>query len=182
MSSSLRAVLGTAAVLAALAASVSPGTAGASGVGVPVGDPLPDLVMAGLNGPDRRLSTFRGRPLLINVWASWCAPCRQEAASLERLTWQPSPVSFAVIGISTDDYRENALRWLAASNATISHYIDRQLQLERVLGAAQLPLTVFVDSDGRVLARIYGAQQWDSPEAKALIERTFTKRRGAGAR
>jgi thiol-disulfide isomerase/thioredoxin len=138
--------------------------------------------MSGLNGPDRKLSTYRGRPLLISVWASWCGPCRQEAASLERLAWQQSAVPFTVIGISTDDYRDKALRWLASSHATINHYIDRDLQLETVLGATQLPLTVFVDASGRVLGRVYGAREWDGPEAKALIDKTFSKPRAGVAR
>ncbi|MDH4060150.1 MAG: TlpA family protein disulfide reductase, partial [Aquincola sp.] len=139
------------AVMAPLAGAMLPRAASAAGTPVPIGEVLPDVVMTGLNGPDRRLSTYRGRPLLINVWASWCGPCRQETASLERLAWQASPVPFTVVGVSTDDYRDRALRWLAASNATINHYIDRRLELETMLGASQLPLTVLVDADGRVL-------------------------------
>jgi thiol-disulfide isomerase/thioredoxin len=54
---------------------------------VKVGQSLPDASMAGLNGPPRTLSSFRGHPLIINVWASWCTPCRAEAASLERFAW-----------------------------------------------------------------------------------------------
>jgi thiol-disulfide isomerase/thioredoxin len=182
MSSRLRLLLGTFTVLAAVASAGMPRPASAADAGVAVGEALPDVMMAGLNGPDRSLSAYRGRPLLINVWASWCAPCREEAASLERLAWQPAAVQFTVIGISTDDYRERALRWLAASNATISHYLDHDLQLEKLLGASQLPLTVFVDSDGRVLARIYGAKQWDGPAARGLIDKTFSKPRQVSAR
>ena len=52
---------------------------------VPVGGSLRDASLQGLNGPSRRLSTFRGKPLIINVWASWCVPCREEMASLKRL-------------------------------------------------------------------------------------------------
>ena len=117
---------------------------------VEIGQTLRDATLLGLNGPARRLSEFRGRPLIINVWASWCAPCRQEMASLERLAWQEHPAKFAVIGISTDDYPEKAQRLLKSTNATISHYIDRQLQMENMLGATHLPLTVLIDADGRV--------------------------------
>jgi thiol-disulfide isomerase/thioredoxin len=134
--------------------------------------------MKGLNGPDRNLSAYFERPLLINVWASWCGPCREEAASLERLAWLPTDVPFAVIGISTDDHRERALGWLAASRATISHYIDHQLQLETVLGASRLPLTVLVEAGGRVLSRHYGAKEWDAPPVRAMVQRTFLEARG----
>jgi thiol-disulfide isomerase/thioredoxin len=131
--------------------------------------------LQGLNGPDRPLAGFRGRPLIINVWASWCGPCRAEMASLERLAWRGEGRSFAIIGISTDDYREQALAWLKQSNATISHYLDRQLQMEHMLGANRLPLTVLVDAHGRVLQKIYGARQWDAPESLALVRQVFAE-------
>lgn len=144
---------------------------------VAVGRPLPDVVMSGLNGPNRSLSSYRGRQLIINVWASWCGPCRDEAASLERLAAGDFGGRYVVIGISTDDYREAALKWLSHSNAKVSHYIDSKLTLEHMLGAWSIPLTVLVDPGGRVVARFYGARQWDSVESIMEIERAF-----AGAR
>ena len=149
---------------------------------VPVGQPLREATMQGLNGPPRRLSEFRGKPLVINVWASWCGPCRAETASLERLAWSDAARGFAIIGISTDDYPERALAWLKASNATFNHFIDHKLELESMLGADKLPLTVLVGADGRVLDRIYGARQWDSAESVRLIERMFRDKRAASAR
>jgi len=137
---------------------------------VPVGQLLREASLRGLNGPQRQLSSFRGRPLVINVWASWCGPCRAEMASLERLAWGPLAAHLTVIGISTDDYIEKALAFLRQSNATINHYLDRQLEMEHMLGATHLPLTVLVDAQGRVRDKISGAQPWDSAEAQRLIE------------
>jgi thiol-disulfide isomerase/thioredoxin len=133
--------------------------------------------MAGLNGPHRSLSSYRGHPLIINVWASWCGPCRAEAASLERLAWSEAGSRYVVIGISTDDDRDAALKWLRHSNATVSHYIDSRLTLEHMLGASSIPLTVLVDAGGRVVARFQGARQWDSAESIRVIEQAFA---GAG--
>jgi thiol-disulfide isomerase/thioredoxin len=141
-----------------------------------IGQTLRDATMLGLNGPSRRLSDFRGKPLIINVWASWCGPCRQEMASLERLAWQEHAVPFSIIGISTDDYPDNAKQLLKGTNATISHFIDNKLLLENMLGASRLPLTVFVNADGRVVDKLYGARQWDGPEAMALIGNAFRNR------
>jgi thiol-disulfide isomerase/thioredoxin len=141
-----------------------------------IGQTLREASLVGLNGPARRLSDYRGRPLLINVWASWCGPCRQEMASLERLAWQDHAVPFAVIGISTDDDAENAMKFLNGSNASISHFIDNRLQLEAMLGATRIPLTVLVDAKGQVVDKVYGAKQWDGPEAKALIDAAFRRR------
>ena len=142
---------------------------------VAVGQALPDVVMAGLNGPHKPLSSYRGRPLIINVWASWCGPCRNEAASLERLAWSKAGSRYTVIGISTDDDRNAALKWLRHSNATISHYIDSgpRWTLEHMLGASTIPVTVLVDAEGRVVARYRGAREWDSAESITLIERAF---------
>ncbi len=140
---------------------------------VPIGGTLRDATLQGLNGPVRQLNSFRGRPLLINVWASWCGPCRQEMASLERLAWRGEKPSFAIIGISTDDYADRAKGLLQGTNATISHFIDHDLEMENMLGASRLPLTVFVDANGRVLRKVYGAQQWDGADALQLIAETF---------
>jgi thiol-disulfide isomerase/thioredoxin len=140
---------------------------------VGVGEALPDAMMQGLNGPPRKLSAFRGRPLIINVWASWCGPCISEMASLERLAWHDEAGRFAVIGISTDDYPERAIGLLKTSRATISHFIDQKLLLENMLGASRLPLTVLVDANGRVVEKVYGARQWDSPEALGVIRKAF---------
>jgi thiol-disulfide isomerase/thioredoxin len=149
---------------------------------VEIGEIIRDATMQGLNGPNRKITDFRGKPLLINVWASWCGPCQQEMASLERLAWQEHKIPFAVIGISTDDYPEKAKALLDKTHATISHFIDRQLQLENLLGAARLPLTVLVDGQGRVVAKIFGAREWDSVDSSKLIAKTFGQPKTTPAR
>jgi thiol-disulfide isomerase/thioredoxin len=150
---------------------------------VAVGQALPDVAMAGLNGPHRTLASYRGRPLIINVWASWCGPCRQEAASLERLAWSEAGARYTIIGVSTDDDRKAALAWLKHSNATLSHYLDSAptWTLENLLGASSIPVTVMVDARGRVVARYRGARDWSSPESVKLIERAYAGRQGAAA-
>lgn len=151
---------------AALAAAKTPGE-------VAIGETLRDAMMQGLNGPPRKLSSYLGRPLIINVWASWCGPCRQEMASLERLAWRDEATRFAVIGISTDDYPDKAKAYLKQVNATLPQFIDSRLELEHMLGADRLPLTLLVDAKGRVLDKIYGAREWDSREALQLIGKAF---------
>lgn len=155
----------------------------AAGAGeVPIGQPLRPALLQGLNGPSVELSTFRGQPLLINVWASWCGPCRSEMASLERLAWRDEAAHFSVIGISTDDYPDRALGFLRQSNATFNHFIDSHLQLENMLGADRLPLTLLVDAQGRVLEKVYGAREWDSPESVAGLRKAFRIPKAAAAK
>jgi thiol-disulfide isomerase/thioredoxin len=140
---------------------------------VEIGGTLREANMQGLSGPSRKLSEFRGKPLLINVWASWCGPCRSEMGSLERLFWRYEGRKFTMIGISTDDYRDKAEGFLKALPSSFSHFIDKQLELENMLGANRLPLTVLVDARGRVVGKYYGAKDWDSPEARAVIGKAF---------
>jgi thiol-disulfide isomerase/thioredoxin len=167
----MRATFATLALLLSLAlgAAVQAQTPGE----VAVGSVLREATMRGLNGPDQKLSAFRGKPLIINVWASWCPPCIAEMGSLERLAWSELGLQLTVIGISTDDYPQNAKAFLTKSHATLNHYIDRQLELENMLGANRLPLTLLVDAKGRVLSKVVGAREWDSPQSQQLIRTTF---------
>jgi thiol-disulfide isomerase/thioredoxin len=144
----------------------------ASAAPVAIGEKLPDTKMDGLNGPARGLASYRGQRLIINVWASWCGPCRQEMASLNRLAWSYGD-KFTIIGISTDDYRDKAQAFLGKANTTFTHYIDHDLVLEKLLGADRLPLTLLIDRDGTVLARHYGAREWDAAEALQFIGKTY---------
>jgi thiol-disulfide isomerase/thioredoxin len=140
---------------------------------VDVGATLREATMQGLSGPSRKLSEFRGKPLIINVWASWCGPCQLEMASLERLSRSKAGKQLTMIGISTDDYPEAAKAFLKRNRTSFSHFIDSRLLLENMLGAERLPLTLLVDAKGRVLGKYYGAKEWDSPEAMQLIGKTF---------
>lgn len=150
----------------ALVAAATPGE-------VAIGEQLRDLEMRGLSGANARLASFRGKPLLINVWASWCGPCRQEMASLDRLAQRYDGKAFNLIGISTDDERGAAADFLRRSGSRFRHYIDSGLQLENMLGADRLPMTLLVSAEGRVIKRIAGAREWDSPESINLIVHAF---------
>ena len=158
-----------AAVLAALlpvAIAAPPGE-------VPVGGTLRDAPLYGLTLDYRRLSDFRSKPLVINVWASLCGPCRAEMGSLDRLARRHNGRQFHVIGISTDDHADKAQAFVVGAGVSFDNYLDRDLVLEGMLGASRIPLTVLVDAKGKVLAKHYGAREWDSRENKALVARTL---------
>jgi len=139
---------------------------------VPVGGVLHEAPMQGLSGSSMLLSEFRGKPLIINVWASWCAPCREEMGSLDRLARRHGK-HFNVIGISTDDYSDRAKAFLQKADTSFPHFIDSKLFLENMLGADRLPLTLLIDAQGRVLHKVYGSREWDSPEAAEAIGKAF---------
>lgn len=139
---------------------------------IPEGGVLRNAPMQGLTGPGRMLSDFRGKPLVINVWASYCPPCLAEMGSLERLSKRYEK-RFNVIGISIDDYPDRALGFLAKTKTSFPHFIDQQLTLENMLGGNRVPLTVVVDAQGRVLKKVFGAQEWDSPESVQTIAKSL---------
>jgi thiol-disulfide isomerase/thioredoxin len=140
---------------------------------VPEGEAIPDRPLYGLFHDYRKLSDFKGKPLVINVWASWCGPCRAEMGSLDRIAKKHNGRQFHIIGISTDDYPGKATDYLMRTRVSFDNYIDKDLLWETMLGAERIPLTVLVDANGRVLKRVYGAKAWDSPEMVALIEKTL---------
>ena len=140
---------------------------------VKVGENLREARLDQLFGHVAKISDFRGKPLLINVWASWCGPCRAEMGSLERLAKRFNGKEFNVIGVSTDDDRRAAETFLKYAKVSFPNYIDHYLLLENMLGASQIPLTILVDGNGRVIRKVSGTRDWDSPESIALIGQAF---------
>lgn len=161
-------------ILASLALGLATlaGPAFATSDEVPEGGVLREMPMQGLTGGSRLLGDFRGKPLIINVWASYCPPCLAEMGSLERLSKRYGK-QFNVIGISIDDYPERAQAFLGQAKTSFPHFIDHKLALENMLGANRIPLTVLVDGQGRVLHKVFGAKEWDSPETVEAIAKAF---------
>lgn len=165
----MKAILLVFMLCAGAAATVAAGTPGE----VEVGGYLREATLHGFSGNSKKFSDFRGKPLIINVWASWCGPCRAEMGSLERLSRRFGGKQFNIIGISTDDEAGAAAAFVKQSQITFENYLDSKVFLENMLGASMLPLTILVDANGRVLRKIRGSQPWDSPELLELIAKTF---------
>lgn len=155
--------------LAALSGSAYAGTPGE----VEIGSYLREAQLQGLFGKTKRFSDYKGKPLIINVWASWCGPCRDEMGSLQRLARRYNGKQFNVIGISTDDDHQAAAAFIKKSKVTFENFIDSNVFLENMLGANTIPLTILVDAKGRVLEKARGAYVWDSPESVDAIGEVF---------
>ena len=153
----------------AVSATVFAGTPGE----VEIGGYLREATLHGFLGNSKKFSDYRGKPLIINVWASWCGPCRAEMGSLERLYRRYGGKQFNVIGISTDDDGNAAVAFIKESKISFVNYLDSKVFLENMLGANTIPLTVLVDANGRVLEKVRGAHEWDSPEFVEGIGKTF---------
>ena len=140
---------------------------------VEIGGYLREATLDGLNGETKKFSDLNGKPLIINVWASWCGPCRAEMGSLERLAHRYNGKEFNVIGISIDDYRNKAAAFIKNTEITFENFLDNKLLLENMLGADIVPLTVLVDDHGRVLEKVRGPREWDSPRMIDAIGEVF---------
>lgn len=154
---------------AALSTTAFAGTPGE----VEIGGYLREATLQGFSGNSKKFSDYRGKPLIINVWASWCGPCRAEMGSLDRLARRYGGKQFNVIGISTDDDGDAAAAFIRQSKISFVNFLDSQVFLENMLGANTIPLTVLVDANGRVLEKVRGIREWDSPETIGAIGETF---------
>ena len=153
----------------------NPGTTTIAGTPgeVAIGGYLREATLDGLNVKTKMFSAFKGKPLIINIWASWCGPCRAEMGSLQRLALRYNGKDFNIIGISTDDYRNKAIALIKQTGITFENFLDHKLLLENMLGAKTIPLTLLVDANGRVLQKVRGAREWDSPEVIDAIGDAF---------
>ena len=137
-------------------------------------DPVPLLSPPFKDGEGRNLmlSDFAGRVVLLNIWASWCPPCREEMPALDALQRKLGGRDFAVLPISIDTggidaalgfYKETGIRDLGL-------YWGEDIRVQLAFAAFGLPTTLLIDRKGQELARIFGPAKWDKPAAIGQIE------------
>jgi len=134
--------------------------------------PAPELAFTTLGGEARRLKDFRGQTVLVNLWATWCGPCVEEMPSLDRLQKKLGP-SLTIIALS-EDRRGAALvdPFLARIGINaLSVYLDPGNAALPAFGVEGLPTSFLIDPDGRLLGKLEGAAQWDSPSMLTLLRR-----------
>ncbi len=138
------------------------------------GEPFPDVVLPGLDREDLAISQLRGKLVVLNVWATWCRPCRNELPSLQRLGEQLDPERFAVLGLSVDDDKHQPREYLIDRKIKLISYIDLQMEIARErLGVQGYPDTYLIGPDGKLLISIEGEREWDSPRVIAALEAAY---------
>ena len=135
------------------------------------GTPAPDIVFESADGRPMRLSAFRGRPLLVNLWATWCAPCVVEMPALDQLAQrQQEGQGLQVIAISQDNGRQKVTDFFAARRfQRLQPYLDTRMELMFRLGTETLPTTILYDSQGREVWRMIGMADWQGDRVARLL-------------
>lgn len=135
--------------------------------------PAPDYAFLAPDGSQARLSDFKGKVAVVNVWAMWCAPCREEMPTLASLAraYQGRDVTVVTVDVDHDPAQVAAAGPFLAANAPLPFYHDPKFQLPFELpGKGGMPQTVLLDRQGRVRAHLTGGADWSSPEARAVVD------------
>ena len=133
---------------------------------------VPDFVFLDATGKERTLKDWRGKIVLLNLWATWCIPCRKEMPGLGRLQTELGSDTFEVVAVSVDRVGiEGARKFLDGFKvAGLGIYADPTVRATSTLKAIGLPATLLIDREGREIGRLTGPAEWDSAEAKALVK------------
>ncbi len=148
--------------------------------------PMPEVSFIDSDGRELGLGDFRGKFVLVNLWATWCGPCRREMPSLDRLQARLSGSDFTVLALSQDRKGVAIVEKFLAQIGTwnLAIYVDSSARSARRLGAIGLPTTVLLDRQGQIIGRLIGSAEWDSDEAARLIKSVIqdSERQSAHAR
>ena len=136
---------------------------------------MPELRFVDGAGKAHTLADFRGKVVLLNVWATWCEPCREEMPTLDRLQARLGGDHFQVVALSVDQQGASIARKFYDDVAikALPLYVDPTAKAAFVLNAPGLPVTLLVDRSGREIGRHLGPVKWDAPEVVERLQRAM---------
>jgi thiol-disulfide isomerase/thioredoxin len=136
---------------------------------------LPAIRFSDAQHHELTLGDFRGRVILLNIWATWCVPCREEMPALDRLQAELGGEEFLVIPLSIDRGGGAAVKrfYEELKLEKLGIYVDPSGRGSRGLALPGVPTTLLIDREGREVGRKMGAAEWDSPQVVALVQKTI---------
>jgi thiol-disulfide isomerase/thioredoxin len=134
------------------------------------GSKAPEILFQDPAGEPASIADFKGKPVLLNLWATWCAPCVVEMPSLDKLAASDGRVH--VLALSQDLNGQEKVEAFFAGRKfeKLEPFIDAELSMMGTLGISTLPTTILYDAEGREVWRMTGLEDWTGPRARALIE------------
>ena len=130
----------------------------------------PPLELHDLDGAAHRLADYRGKTVLVNFWATWCAPCREEMPSIERLRRSLEDKPFAVLAVNVGEGARVARPFVDAMPARFTWLLDRDTRTAKAWRARVLPASYLVGPDGAIRYSALGALDWSSDEVRKTIQ------------
>ena len=141
-----------------------------------VGYLAPDFSLRNLKGNYESLDSFRGQVVVLNFWATWCAPCRVEMPSFEKLYRRYRSEGVAVLAVTLDKNAGPKIKsFVDEYELSFPILLDEKGEVERLYPSMTIPFTYVIDSEGRVVARVDGAKNWESNETFEAIEYLLKK-------
>lgn len=140
--------------------------------------PVASIEFEDQDGKTRNLADFKGKVIVLNIWATWCVPCRKEMPTLDRLQTALGGPDFEVVPVSIDLGGVAAVRkfYGAIGVLSLSIYVDKSGRISREVGAFGVPTTLILDRDSEEIARAVGPAEWDSPEIMQFLRSVIAQR------
>ena len=133
--------------------------------------PVEGIEIVDAAGKPRPLADWKGRVVLLNLWATWCAPCLLEMPALDKLKAALGGADFDVIALNIDRTPEKPLKFVADNGIKRLEFLrDPTAKAFAHVKSQGMPTTLLIDRQGREIGRLVGPAEWDSPEAKALVQ------------
>ncbi len=136
-----------------------------------VADPLaaPEFALTTIEGRTIDSSRLRGNVVLVNFWATWCGPCKEEMPALKRLKESFAGKSFELLAVTTDQQVEGIRTFVQALGLEFPVLLDNTKDVSAAFAVRGLPTTVLIDRQNRLVGRAVGPRAWDSAESVALV-------------
>lgn len=135
---------------------------------------MPELVLVDVDGVTAKLSDYRGKLVVLNLWATWCEPCRREMPNLQQLSNSLDPQRFVVVGVAADEDGHLVREYLLEKGIKFPNYIDKgMLVSQQQLGIQIFPYTLLIAPDGRLIQRFAGPREWQRETVIELLQRAF---------
>ncbi|GFO70174.1 thioredoxin [Geomonas limicola] len=135
------------------------------------GKPAPDFTLKDLSGNPVQLSSLKGKVVLVNFWATWCPPCREEIPSMARMTQAMQGKPFQLLAISVDEGGKKAVvDFFQKSGNVLPALLDTDGAVSRLYGTTGVPETFVVNPKGVVVKKVVGAMDWSDPQVLAALD------------